>query len=146
VLGVEIELLSLFAICFLAATILPAQSEIILGALYIAGDYNGLLLLAIATVGNVLGSCANWLIGRFIRYFENKKWFAASDKAMAKATTIYQKYGIWTLLFAWMPFIGDPLTIVSGILRANFYVFVVLVTIGKCGRYLVLLYALGFRL
>ena len=141
----SIELLSLFAISFLAATILPAQSEILLGYLYLEEAIHPFLLLLFATAGNVLGSCFNWVMGRFIRQLGNKKWFRVNEKTLAHATKIYNKYGAWTLLFAWVPFIGDPLTIVAGILRTNFIIFVSFVTIGKLLRYIAVLYALGLR-
>ena len=139
------DLFLLFAVSFLAATILPAQSEILLGALYLSADHSPYILLAVASVGNILGSCANWLIGRYLRTFQDKKWFRINKKAMAHATTFYQKYGVWTLLLAWVPFIGDPLTIVAGVLKADIRLFVVLVSIGKIARYIVTLYLLGFR-
>tara|TARA_B100001750_G_scaffold247422_1_gene273122 strand:- start:1678 stop:2115 length:438 start_codon:yes stop_codon:yes gene_type:complete len=139
------ELISLFIVAFLAATILPAQSEILLGAYYIAGKSDPYLLLLFATTGNVLGSCVNWIIGRSLNRLKNYKWFPVKEETLSKATNIYNKYGIWSLLLAWVPFIGDPLTIVAGVLRAHFRWFVVLVTIGKLLRYIVVLYALGFR-
>jgi len=143
--NVGFDLSVLFLVSFLAATIFPAQSEIVLGGLYLTGKINALLLLLVATVGNVLGSCVNWVLGRFIRRFQGRKWFPVGEKTLNRATKIYQKYGIWSLLFAWVPFIGDPLTIVAGMLRVNIYVFFTLVAIGKCARYGVVLYALGYR-
>ena len=140
------DVISLLSVSFLAATILPAQSEILLGYLYLTGNNNPYILLLYATIGNVLGSCINWVIGRYLRTLEHKKWFRSQENKLAKASYLYNKYGIWTLIFAWLPFIGDPLTIVAGLLRTNIYIFVALVTLGKITRYFLVLYALGFRI
>jgi len=137
------QLFSLFFISFLAATIFPAQSEILLGALYKYGQYDAVILILVATAGNVLGSCVNWAMGRYIVMLKTKKWFPISEKGLNHATNLYNKYGIWTVLMAWVPFIGDPLTIVAGFMRANFFLFLLLVTIGKGGRYIFLIYILS---
>lgn len=131
-----LQLGSLFLTAFLAATILPAQSEIMLAGMSIAGLQSKWLLVVVATAGNVLGSVVNWLLGRYLMHFQGRKWFPVSRRALEKATAIYQKYGVWTLLLAWMPVIGDPLTLVAGVFRTNFFLFLALVTIGKAVRYM----------
>jgi membrane protein YqaA with SNARE-associated domain len=135
----HMELFALFGVSLLAATILPAQSEILLAALHIQQTYPATALLLAATTGNVLGSCINWLLGRYCLHFQDRRWFPIKKKALQRASTFYQKYGIWTLLLAWTPFIGDPLTVVAGLLRTPFWLFFLLVTIGKAGRYISLL-------
>ena len=130
------ELLSLFAISFLAATILPAQSEMVLAGLQVAGKSSTVALVSVAILGNVLGAVVNWFLGKYLIHFQDRKWFPVKEKMINKATTFYQKWGVWTLLLAWMPFIGDPFTLVAGIFRTNIWLFLVLVTIGKAGRYL----------
>jgi len=92
----------------------------------------------VASVGNVLGSVVNWLLGRGIERFRGRPWFPASPSALARAERWYRRVGKWSLLLAWMPIIGDPLTLIAGVLREPFPVFLLLVTIGKMGRYLVL--------
>lgn len=130
------DLTILFASSFLAATIFPAGSEVVLANLNIAGDHDKFLLLAVATIGNVLGALVNWFIGCYLIKFKDRKWFPLKKKQLKKYSNIYQKWGIWSLLFAWMPIIGDPLTVIAGIFRANIWLFLLLVTIGKAGRYL----------
>jgi membrane protein YqaA with SNARE-associated domain len=130
--------LSLFAIAFAAATILPLQSEAVLTALLVTGDRAWWLLLAIASVGNTLGAAVNWWLGREINRFRDRKWFPASPKRMAQAEALYARYGRWCLIFAWVPVIGDALTVVAGVLKENLWLFLLLVGIGKTGRYLVL--------
>lgn len=137
-----LALASLFTVSFLAATILPLQSEAVLAGLYLSGNYNAAILLLTATAGNVLGACVNWWLGRHLQKFKDKRWFPVSKKALARARLIYRRYGVWTLLLAWVPFIGDPLTIIAGILRTPFWLFVTLVTIGKAGRYYAILAAM----
>jgi len=130
----ELFLLSLSA--FLAATILPAQSEIVLLGMVMTEQYNKWLLVTVATLGNVLGAIVNWFLGCYLMRFQGSKWFPISRRNVNKAMNFYHKYGAWTLLFSWVPVIGDPLTLVAGIFRINLLLFIVLVSIGKCIRYL----------
>lgn len=130
--------IALFLAAFLAATIVPAQSEAVLVGLILAGDRSLILLLLVATTGNVLGSVVNWLLGRFIERFRDRPWFPVSRPRLAQAEAWYRRFGIWSLLLSWVPIIGDPLTVVAGVLRTPFLTFLVLVTIAKAGRYLVL--------
>lgn len=130
-----VELGGLFLTCFLAATLLPVQSEMILAGMHIQTHYSAGLLVAVATAGNVLGAMVNWWLGRYLIHFHDRPWFPIKKHLLDKASSFYQRYGVWTLLLAWAPFIGDPLTLVAGIFRTNFLLFTLLVTIGKAGRY-----------
>ncbi|WP_315975086.1 YqaA family protein [Microvirga yunnanensis] len=94
----------------------------------------GLLVLA-ASLGNILGACVNWFLGRFIAQFEGRRWFPVTRKQVAKAEGWYRRYGRWTLLLSWGPIIGEPLTIVAGVLREPFPVFLALLTVAKTARY-----------
>lgn len=128
----------LFAVAFLAATILPAQSEAVLTGLLLSDAYPTLLLLAVASVGNVLGSTVNWMLGRGIEHFKDRSWFPAGPASLDRASRWYRRYGRWSLLLSWLPVVGDPLTVVAGVLREPFWRFLLLVTIAKVGRYLAL--------
>lgn len=128
----------LFATALLAATILPMQSEAVLVALLLATDHPVWALIAVASLGNVLGSVINWLLGRGIHRFRGRKWFPVRPAALARAERWYRRYGRWSLLLSWAPVIGDPLTVIAGVLREPFPVFLLLVTLAKVGRYLVL--------
>lgn len=130
--------LALFLAAFLAATIVPAQSEAVLVGLILAGDRSLVLLLLVATTGNVLGSVVNWLLGRFIERFRDRPWFPVPRPRLAQAEAWYRRFGIWSLLLSWVPIIGDPLTVVAGVLRTPFLTVLVLVTIAKAGRYVAL--------
>lgn len=121
---------------FIAATIFPAGSEVVLASLNITGDHDKFLLLGIGTIGNVLGALVNWFIGYYLIQFKDKKWFPLKQRQLKKYSDIYQKWGVWSLLLAWLPFIGDPLTVMAGIFKTNIWLFLLLVTIGKASRYL----------
>ena len=128
----------LFAASFLAATVLPAQSEAILFGMLLSARYPTWLLLVVASVGNVLGACVNWLLGRFLAQLQAKPWFPVKREAIARAEAWYRHYGRWSLLLSWAPVIGDPLTVVAGVLRERFGIFLALVTLAKVSRYLVI--------
>ena len=131
------DLALLFTASLVAATFLPAQSEAILAALYLTGDYSPLLLIAIATCGNVAGACINWQLGRYIDRFKSRRWFPIKAAPLESASRRFQRYGVGVLLFSWVPIIGDPLTVIAGLLQVPFPLFFLLVTIGKLMRYIV---------
>lgn len=128
----------LFLTALAAATILPMQSEAALVGLLMTDAYPVWVLLAVASIGNVLGSVINWLLGRGVERFRGRRWFPARPAALDRAQGWYRRYGKWSLLLSWAPVIGDPLTVVAGVLREPFPIFLILVTFAKVGRYLVL--------
>ena len=128
----------LFIAALLAATLIPAQSESVLVGLVLSQHYVFWGLIAIATLGNTLGSVINWWLGRYLQHFQHKRWFPVSAAGLQRAQMHFQRYGLWSLLLSWVPIIGDPLTVVAGLLRVPFWVFLGLVTLAKGGRYLLL--------
>lgn len=126
---------SLFISAFLAATILPVSSEVVLAGLVAAGRGDPLLLLAVATVGNTLGSVVNWILGRGIDTLQSRRWFPVTPGQYEQASRMFRRFGAWTLLFAWLPVVGDAFTIAAGVARVNLGVFVALVALGKAARY-----------
>lgn len=134
-----IAIFSLFISAFGAATFLPVQSELILLGLAHTTDYSLSLLWAVATIGNTLGALLNWYLGIHLNRFSDRKWFPVTPQALKKAEPFYQKWGVWSLLLAWLPFIGDPLTFLAGIFRTRLIWFIPLVAFGKGARYAVLL-------
>ena len=133
--------LSLFLISFLAATILPFSSELTLAGLMVTSNYDNLFLLIVASLGNVLGSVVNWILGFYSRNLSKKRWFPFKDKQIKKSSKWFNKFGKWSLLFVWVPIIGDPLTLAAGLLRVRFIEFFILVTMGKVSRYLIIFYS-----
>lgn len=128
----------LFLAAFAAATILPLQSEAALVGLLLSDRYSPAMLLAVASLGNTAGSALNWRLGRSIERYRDRRWFPVSPAALARAQGWYRRYGRWSLLLSWVPIIGDPLTLVAGVLREPFPVFLLLVGLAKTMRYLVL--------
>ena len=130
--------LSLFVTAFIAATLLPAFSEVALAA-SLSTNASVLLLWLAATAGNTLGSCVNWWLGREILRFKPKlidsRWFPVTASQLERAQNRFNQFGVWTLLFAWLPIIGDPLTFVAGVMKVRFGLFFALVVVGKGLRY-----------
>jgi membrane protein YqaA with SNARE-associated domain len=128
----------LFFIAFAAATILPLQSELVVVALLLAGKQPWLAIVAVASIGNVMGSIVNWVLGRSLLRFQDKRWFPADREGLLRAENWYRRYGRGSLLLSWAPIIGDPLTVIAGFLREPLWSFALLVGLAKTGRYLAL--------
>jgi len=133
-----LSLWALFFSAFGAATLLPLQSEAVLVGLLVRQPEAVATLLLVATLGNVLGSIVNWLLGRALEHLRERRWFPFRVAQLERAQLRYQRWGQWSLLLSWMPVIGDPLTLIAGIMREPFWRFVLLVTLAKGARYLVL--------
>lgn len=131
------QLAGLFAAAFGAATILPFQSEVVFVALQVAGRASVMALVIVASVGNVLGAVVNYIMGRGIERFRHRRWFPVNAAQLARAQRWYARWGVWTLLLSWAP-LGDGFTVIAGMMRTPVWLFLVLVTIAKTGRYAVL--------
>ncbi len=137
----ELSYAGLFIAAFLAATILPLSSELVLSALLVSG-LSPTTLVLVATLGNVLGSLLNYMLGYWASLGIVKKWLKYSESEFLRAEQRFKKYGIFSLLFAWLPIIGDPITVVAGVLRIHLAWFLILVTVGKLTRYAVISYSI----
>ncbi len=133
----EFGYIGLFLSSFLAATVLPLSSEVVLSYLLL-NDLNPIILVSIATFGNVLGSFVNYAMGFWGSMFLIKKILKISEDDFVKAKQRFQKYGVYSLFFAWVPVIGDPLTVVAGVLKINIIIFIIMVTAGKLMRYIII--------
>lgn len=138
-----LALFGLFSAAFLAATLLPAQSEVVLAGMALHGVGPIPVLWAVATFGNLLGSCVNWALGRFMLHYADRRWFPVSAAHLAKAQAWYGRFGRWSLLASWVPIVGDPLTLVAGVMREPFSRFVLIVGLAKGGRYALLLWGVS---
>ena len=127
--------IGLFIAAFGAASLLPMQSEAVLVSMLWSGQYSVALLLLVATAGNVLGSVLNWLLGRSVERFRHKRWFPVTAAKLEKAQRFYRRYGRWSLLLSWVPVIGDPLTLIAGVMREPFWRFLLIVTLAKGVHY-----------
>jgi membrane protein YqaA with SNARE-associated domain len=128
----------LFLAAFLAATIVPMQSEAVLAGLLLTDAYPVAALLVVASGGNILGSALNWWLGRCIERFRDRPWFPVNPQRLNQAQHWYQRYGRWSLLLSWAPVIGDPLTVAAGVMRESFPVFLLIAGGAKIARYLAL--------
>ncbi|MEW6632588.1 MAG: YqaA family protein [Pseudomonadota bacterium] len=130
---------SLFASAFLAATLLPVSSELVLLGLLTSGRSDPVLLFVAATAGNTLGSVVNWILGRGIDTLQSSRWFPVTPSQYERAARSFRRYGKWTLPLAWLPVIGDAFTVVAGAARVRLGLFVLLVALGKAARYAVVI-------
>lgn len=128
-------LAGLFVSAFTSATLLPGTSEGVLASLLALGIVPAAAAIGVATAGNTLGSLVNWAIGRFLARYRDHPRFPASGKAMERAQRWYDRYGILTLFASWVPVIGDPLTVVAGLMRAPLVLVVPIVVLAKGARY-----------
>ncbi|TRD23111.1 YqaA family protein [Palleronia caenipelagi] len=131
------SLLGMFVAAFGAATLLPFQSEIVFVGLQLRGEVPLSFVLLAASVGNVLGSVVNYVLGALFERLKDRRWFPVTSAQMQKAHDWYAKWGVWSLLLSWAPF-GDAITVVAGLLRTPFPLFLALVTLAKTGRYVFL--------
>ncbi len=131
------ELIGLFWAAFLSATILPGSSEAALLALMTLGSSSPVMLVTVATIGNTLGSVVNWVLGLTVERWRNHPRFPVKPVEFARYQDWYQKWGVWSLLLAWVPVIGDPLTVMAGVMRTPLWLFIVVTGAGKLARYLV---------
>ncbi|SCA56698.1 SNARE associated Golgi protein-like protein [Candidatus Terasakiella magnetica] len=125
----------LFSVSFLAATILPAQSELGLSALILSSEYSIVLLVLFASAGNTIGAVVNWWLGQRVEKFRGRRWFPIKPHQLDKACSWYHRYGRWSLLLSWVPIIGDPLTFAAGVLREPLKSFFLIVAVAKTARY-----------
>ena len=126
----------LFTSSFASSTILPGHSEITLTALITQKKYEIFYLVFFASLGNISGSVLNWYLGLYFLKFKNKKWFPFKENQINKVSKSFLKYGKWSLLLSWVPFIGDALTLVAGMFRVPLHQFIIIVSVAKIGRYI----------
>ena len=136
-------LIGLFIAAFIAATILPLSSEALL-LVIIASTDQIMIPVLVASAGNISGSFLNYFLGWKGNRLVLNKLFRLTENEIEKASQRFIKYGSFSMLFAWVPIIGDPLTVVAGLFKMNIWIFTILVSIGKFSRYVILAY--GFSL
>ena len=135
--------IGLFIAGFLAGSILPFSSEVVLGLLLYAG-YNEWGCLASATAGNWLGGVTCYYIGRLGKVEWIEKYLHVQKESLDKAQHFMADRGAWMGSFAFLPLLGSAITIVLGLTRANIVISVISITIGKVLRYVLLVYGLSF--
>ena len=129
---------SLFWVALASATLLPGGSEVWLARLWCVGE-PALVLWGVATAGNTLGSLINVALGRYARQFQHRRWFPASPEGLARAERWYHRFGEASLLLSWLPVIGDPLTVLAGVMRLAWWRAMLWIVLAKGARYALLI-------
>ncbi|MCR8548312.1 DedA family protein [Salipiger sp. P9] len=127
----------LFLAAFGAATILPFQSEVVFVGLQLGQAAPLPMIVLVASIGNVLGAVVNYVLGLWVEHFRHRRWFPVTEAQLDRAQRIYARWGVWSLLLSWAP-LGDAFTVVAGVMRTHWALFLLLVTVAKTGRYIVL--------
>lgn len=126
---------SLFVLSFLASTVLPFGSEWFLVTL-LRNDYSPFFTVTVATVGNTLGAFTTYALGYWGGRVLLSRVLRASPTTLERAHRFYTRYGVWVLLLSWAPIIGDVLCGLGGLFRTAWWLFLILVLLGKLSRYL----------
>jgi membrane protein YqaA with SNARE-associated domain len=141
-LAMQYGYFGLFLLSFLAATLIAAPSDVLAMGMPTAG-FDPIIVILVATAGGYLGNLVNYAVGRYGAKFFLSRWVGdgQSDEKgwRQRAERLYERYGVWTLLFSGTPFIGDPLTTVAGGFGVSLLTFSVLVIIGKLVKFALLL-------
>ncbi len=134
--------LGLFLVSFLAATLVPLGSEIFVAVMAVSG-YDPWFVFAVATSGNTLGSITNYYVGKLGTNFLLSRYIKVDSQKRQKAEKMYQKWGSPILSLAWIPIIGDPLTVVAGVFNLDLWIFTFWVALGKSFRYFFVIMTAG---
>ena len=128
-------LIFLFCLSIVSASIVPVQAELVTFAFLVSGKYTPWLLMLGACSGTLLGTSLNWVLGRYLSRFEEKRWFPVKKMYIEKARTLFDKHGKITLGLAGIPLIGDPITIVAGAAKVQFGFYMLVAGLAKCARF-----------
>lgn len=136
-------LTGLFLVAFFSATMLFGGSEAFLLAMDALSEYSSLTLLLVASVGNILGSVLNYWLGRVALGYQDRKWFPVTRTRLADSQRWFARWGQWAVLLAWVPLIGDPITVAAGVMKMSLVPFLILVSLSKTLRYMAVMGLFG---
>lgn len=132
----------LFLASFLAATLLPFSSELVL-VLMLNGPWSVGSLVLVATAGNTLGGFTNYAIGRWVGAERVGRWLRSDPRKADRLRGYVERFGAWAALLCWLPVVGDPLAFALGLGKARPWPVALFMAVGKAARYMVLVGLLG---
>lgn len=135
--GEAVALSGLFLAAFGAATLLPFSSELVFVAVQSQTAVPIWLIVLVASIGNTMGSALNYVLGLGIERFRSRHWFPVSEPQLTRAQVWFGRWGVWCLLLSWAPG-GDAFTVIAGVMRTPWWLFLALVALAKTGRYIAL--------
>lgn len=133
---VGLGMTGLFIGTFLAATIIPFSSDALYLAI-LAATGDPISCLIVGTLGNWLGSVVTYWMGWAAKWEWIEKWFKVKPETLTRQKERVDRYGVWLALLAWVPFIGDIISIALGFYRTRPGWTMALLLMGKFGRFLV---------
>lgn len=135
----------MFLSSLLAGSVFPFSSEAVMAGLLAAG-LNPWALTVYGTIGNVIGSLLNYLIGTLGRLDWIERYLHVRHDSLERARRLTARYGAWIGFFAFLPIIGSAIAVVLGLVRANIWVTLASFTLGKIFRYLLIIYGMNLIL
>lgn len=132
---IHLGYIGLFAGSFLAATVIPFSSDVLLVGALVAG-LSPLGAFIVATLGNWLGGLTSYYIGHLGRWQWIEKWLRVKEETLLKHKGLFDKHGSFIALLTWLPFVGDVFAIGLGFYRVNFVKSATFMLVGKSLRFL----------
>lgn len=129
----------------IAGSLFPISSEAVMLGLWAAG-LNPMWLIIYGSIGNVLGSMLNYALGRMGKMEWLQKWFHLKPEDLKKAEKFMGGHGALMGFFCFLPVIGEAISVILGLTRANVLISTLSITVGKVLRYIVLIYGIDFFL
>ena len=136
---VEYGLAGLFLSAFLAATLLPMSSDIVLAGM-VVGGFDPVDCVVVASFGNWAGGMTSYYLGYLGKWEWIEKWMKVEKRKVEQWHEQLQRFGVYLALVSWLPFIGDLIALALGFIRASTWKVAVLMFIGKAIRYIVIAY------
>jgi membrane protein YqaA with SNARE-associated domain len=127
-------LIGLFLGSFLAATVIPFSSEILLTGVLIAGVSPVHSFFA-ATAGNWLGGMTSYYVGHLGKWDIIEKWLGVKEERLLKQKARIERFGSLIAFFAWLPVIGDVLAIGLGFYRVDVIKSSIFMLLGRAIRF-----------
>jgi membrane protein YqaA with SNARE-associated domain len=126
--------IGLFLGSFLAATVVPFSSDVLLVGMLIAGG-EPITTVTVATIGNWLGGLTSYWIGWLGKLEWLERWFKVKPATIERHKATVHRWGVWLALMTWLPIVGDIFAIVLGFYKVKFLPSALWMLVGKCARF-----------